>query len=283
MPLFSLDVLVLPGATEEASAPGERRTTALAVDMTSQQPSDATVVALFTMNLHRKSRCGISLANILYTVQSICGICVAIVSLKLAVTCCLLTIIGFACFVFFKNSASGATPIATQTFRTGLHKLLQYGVARSFDPVVVLPSKDMQTWFYLPVNQAQKEYIYFISNILYYKGVVFLGFFLFFGGCFFLFFWSPGPLIAWCPGHLVPVISSPYCLVPGAWSPGPLVPASFGPWSFGPLVLWSSGLLVPWSSVLFRCFFANLSFALFYYLFSFIYLLCLLFMFLLLV
>ena len=151
--------------------------------------------------------------------QSICGICVAIVSLKLVVTCCLLTIIGFACFVFFKNSAWGATPIATQTFRTGLHKLLQYGVARSFDPVVVLPSKDMQTWFYLPVNQAQKQYIYFISNILYYKGVVVLGFF-----SFFLVPWSSNCLVPWPsrPRHLVPLLSGPRC--PGLlvfWSPGP--------------------------------------------------------------
>ena len=192
--------------------------------------------------------------------QSICGICVAIVSLKLVVTCCLLTIIGFACFVFFKNSAWGATPIATQTFRTGLHKLLQYGVARSFDPVVVLPSKDMQTWFYLPVNQAQKEYIYFISNILYYKGVVFLGFFLFFRWMFFSFFlvpWSSNCLVPWPsrPSHLVPLLSGPRC--PGLlvlWSPRPLVP--------GPLVFWSPG-----PPFFFRCVFANLSFALFYYLF----------------
>ena len=98
--------------------------------------------------------------------------------------------------------------------------------------------------------------------------VFILGFFSFFL-FFFLFLvpWSPAPLIPWCPGHLVTAISSPYCLVPGAlvrWFPGPLV---F--WSPGPLFL-------------FRFFFSNLSFALFHYLF-FIYSLCLLFMFLLLV
>ena len=78
------------------------------------------------------------------------------------------------------------------------------------------------------------------------------------GSCFFwggvFFFWSPGPLIACCPGHVVPVISSPYCLVPGA-----LVS-----WSSRPLVLWSSGPLVP---CVFFVFFSNLSFALFHYLF----------------
>ena len=98
------------------------------------------------------------------------------------------------------------------------------------------------------------------------SGEVFiLGFFSFFGWIFFLFLvpWSPGPLMPWCPGHLVPLhlvpsLSGPQPLV--LWSPGPLVL-----WSSGPLVPCSSGLLVPWSSVLFRSFFSNLSFTLFYY------------------
>ena len=96
------------------------------------------------------------------------------------------------------------------------------------------------------------------------RGGIYFGiFFLFFFG-FFFFFWSPGPLIPWCPGHLVPLhlvpsLSGPQC-------PGPLVPWSSGlPWSPGPLVPCSSGLLVSWSSVLFRSFFSNLSFTLFYY------------------
>ena len=99
-------------------------------------------------------------------------------------------------------------------------------------------------------------------------GIYFEIFFLFFLFFFFLFLvpWSPGPLIPWCPGHLVPLhlvpsLSGPQC-------PGPLVPWSSGPlvpWSPGPLVLWSPAPLVPWSSVLFRSFFSNLSFTLFYY------------------
>ena len=71
---------------------------------------------------------------------------------------------------------------------------------------------------------------------------LFWNFFLFFS--IFLFFWSPGPLIPLCPGHLVPLH---------------LVPSLSGPQCPGPLVL------VPWSSVLFRSFFSNLSFTLFYY------------------
>ena len=97
---------------------------------------------------------------------------------------------------------------------------------------------------------------------------LFWEFFSFFFGNFFLFLdpWSPGPLIPWCPGHLVPLhlvpsLSGPQCPGPlDPWSSGPLVP-----WSSGPLVPCSSGLLVPWSSVLFRSFFSNLSFTLFYY------------------
>ena len=103
---------------------------------------------------------------------------------------------------------------------------------------------------------------YFVGRYLFWE------FFSFFGGIFFLFLvpWSPGPLIPWCPGHLVPLhlvpsLSGPQCPGPlDPWSSGPLVP-----WSSGPLVPCSSGLLFPWSSVLFRSFFSNLSFTLFYY------------------
>ena len=85
-------------------------------------------------------------------------------------------------------------------------------------------------------------------------------FFLFFFLLFFLFLvpWSSNPLVPWSsrPPSSRPLIV--WSLVP--WSSGPLVL-----WSPAPLVPCSSGLLVSWSSVLFRSFFSNLSFTLFYY------------------
>ena len=101
-------------------------------------------------------------------------------------------------------------------------------------------------YVWIPGNNS----IYYIIHYTY----ICMGSCFFFGGGSF-FFWSPGPLIACCPGHVVPVISSPYCLVPGA-----LVS-----WSSRPLVLWSSGPLVP--CVFFVFFFLTCLFALFHYLF----------------
>ena len=83
---------------------------------------------------------------------------------------------------------------------------------------------------------------------------------------FWVFFSFFGPLVPWSSNPLVPWSSRPP-------SSRPLIVWSLVPWSSGPLVLWSpgplvpcsSGLLVSWSSVLFRSFFSNLSFTLFYY------------------
>ena len=141
------------------------------------------------------------------------------------------------------------------------------------------PAPDMEKSEDLRVQRTQG-----INN-----GEVFI-FFSYFFGIFFLFLvpWSPAALIPWCPGHLVTAISSPYCLVPDAlvsWSSGPLIrwsPGPLVPWSAGPLVLWSSGPLVPWSPVPFSFSFF-LTCLLPCFTICFIYSLCLLFMFLLLV
>ena len=98
--------------------------------------------------------------------------------------------------------------------------------------------------------------------LIYFWEVFILGFFSFFFGIFFLF----GPLVPWSSNPLVPWSSRPPSSRPLiVWSPVPWTPGPLVPWSPGPLVPCSSGLLVPWSSVLFRSFFSNLSFTLFYY------------------
>ena len=111
-------------------------------------------------------------------------------------------------------------------------------------------------------GNEQRGGIYFVFFLI-------LLFFSFFGP---LVPCSSNPLVPWSSRHrhLVPLLSGPRC--PGLlvlWSPGPLVPCS-------------SGLLVPWSPVPFSFSFF-LTCLLLCFTICFIYSLCLLFMFLLLV